>query len=604
MNILIFKPSLNDQQKNLEEFISFCKTQFYQQKRKYTWDNNYWKGLGVFIKLKSKYWETNNSMNDEFIDFAKAYILYQRCLTRKKTLKHEMLTLRIVEEALIKLTNSAHVKDCNYKVFDMAMSIVQKNYSESSSFRIGYYLEALSVFLSEKKLVSEFFIRWVNPLKRKEVEVFKPLSEIIGDNGKLSDLTSIEALASIFSKDDSLLSEIDLFVSSVFALLMCAPSRVSEILALPADCEITEQDKDGVEHYGLRFFSVKGYGADIKWIPTTMVPVAQKAVQRLRRISANARSIALWYEKKSSTVYRFDTCPDIDEDTPLTSVQVCQALGYDLNKKGDCVRKLKRLSLKSEEIFLHDDYSYTLNTLFKKIHDSPPPDSPYLDREKGIKYSNALCIINGNQFGNIRKVKFWEISVPSIYTVLHNIGVRKNTIPNIFERHGYFDSHGNPLSLHSHQARHLLDTFAHLGGLSDFDIARWSGRNDVYTNKYYNHVSEEHMKGYAIDISEQKQSTIEPFLGTDSGISVPNLDPDVHGAVLATEQGYCLHHYSIKPCSRFSGLDDTTGSGSTELTDLVDKLVYRTEQDKNDGVYGAEQWLELHLKYKEKLNKK
>ncbi len=54
----------------------------------------------------------------------------------------------------------------------------------------------------------------------------------------------------------------------------------------------------------------------------------------------------------------------------------------------------------------------------------------------------------------------------------------------------------------------------------------------------------------------------------------------------------------------FSGLDDTTGSGSTELTELVDKLVYRTEQDKNDGVYGAEQWLELHLKYKEKLNKK
>lgn len=78
---------------------------------------------------------------------------------------------------------------------------------------------------------------------------------------------------------------------------MCAPSRISEILALPADCEIVEQDKDGVEHYGLRFYSGKGYGADIKWIPTVMVPVAQKAVSRLRRLSANARAIALWHEK-------------------------------------------------------------------------------------------------------------------------------------------------------------------------------------------------------------------------------------------------------------------------------------------------------------------
>lgn len=112
------------------------------------------------------------------------------------------------------------------------------------------------------------------------------------------------------------------------------------------------------------------------------------------------------------------------------------------------------------------------------------------------------------------------------------------------------------------------------------------------------------MKGYAINISKQKQSTIEPFVGTDSRISDSNLDPNVQGAVLATEHGYCQHHYAIKPCSRFPGLDDTTGSGSVELADLVDKLAYKTEQDKNDGVYGAEQWLELHLKYKEKLNKK
>ncbi|ENB7539134.1 hypothetical protein ABIM55_004448, partial [Enterobacter hormaechei] len=256
------------------------------------------------------------------------------------------------------------------------------------------------------------------------------------------------------------------------------------------------------------------------------------------------------------------------------------------------------------EKFLYRDYSYTLKTLFQSIRNSPPPDFPFFDREKEIKYSNALCVINGCQFSEDKQTNFWQIHKPSVDSVIMEVGPKNKGGPNIFEKHGFFDICGKPLTLHSHQARHLLNTFAHLGGLSDFDIARWSGRNNLTSNRDYNHISEEHMKSYTINISEQKQSTIEPTMGTDCEISFSDPDPGVHGAVLATEHGYCQHHYAIKPCSRFPGLDDTTGSGSTELTDLVDKLVYRTEQDKNDGVYGAEQWLELHLRYKQKLNKK
>lgn len=66
---------------------------------------------------------------------------------------------------------------------------------------------------------------------------------------------------------------------------MCAPSRISEILALPCDCEITETDSNGVERYGLRFYSLKGYGADIKWIPDVMVPAAVRAIERLKKLS-------------------------------------------------------------------------------------------------------------------------------------------------------------------------------------------------------------------------------------------------------------------------------------------------------------------------------
>ncbi|QJU38550.1 DNA-binding protein [Serratia marcescens] len=605
MTVLIFKPSKDEQDKNVEEFIVFCKKLFNHQKRKYTWNDNVWDGLGTFIKLKTKHWDNGNSMNAEFIDFAKSYIVYQRGLSKKRNLKREMWVLKAIEASLIKLSGRACITDCNTIVFNLAVNILQKNYSESTAYGASIELEKFSAFLLEKKLVKDFFIGWVNPLRLKRVENYKPLSEVIGEKGKLSKLSAIEALACIFSKEDSELSEKDQYVSSVFALLMCAPSRISEILALPADCEIVEQDKDGVEHYGLRFYSGKGYGADIKWIPTVMVPVAQKAVSRLRRLSANARAIALWHEK-NSTIFRLPTCPDVDEEQPLTNVQVYQALGYEINKKYNysCKLKLKALFLNDKEKFLYRDYSYTLKTLFQSIRNSPPPDFPFFDREKEIKYSNALCVINGCQFSEDKQTNFWQIHKPSVDSVIMEVGPKNKGGPNIFEKHGFFDICGKPLTLHSHQARHLLNTFAHLGGLSDFDIARWSGRNNLTSNRDYNHISEEHMKSYTINISEQKQSTIEPTMGTDCEISFSDPDPGVHGAVLATEHGYCQHHYAIKPCSKFPGLDDTTGSGSVDLADFVDKLVCRTEQDKLDGVYGAEQWLELHLRYKQKLNKK
>jgi hypothetical protein len=80
---------------------------------------------------------------------------------------------------------------------------------------------------------------------------------------------------------------------------MCAPGRISEILSLPADCEITEKDDKGIERYGLRFFSAKGYAGDIKWIPTVMIPIAQKAIARLKKLSNHARFASRQWKAKA-----------------------------------------------------------------------------------------------------------------------------------------------------------------------------------------------------------------------------------------------------------------------------------------------------------------
>lgn len=40
-------------------------------------------------------------------------------------------------------------------------------------------------------------------------------------------------------------------------MLMSAPSRITEVLALPVDCEVCETDREGIERYGWRFSQEK-----------------------------------------------------------------------------------------------------------------------------------------------------------------------------------------------------------------------------------------------------------------------------------------------------------------------------------------------------------
>ncbi|EER5287193.1 hypothetical protein F6S33_005392, partial [Escherichia coli] len=162
-------------------------------------------------------------------------------------------------------------------------------------------------------------------------------------HSRLPDIKSVIAIAEIFSKRDEQLSSRDIFTTSVLALLMCAPSRISEILALPADCEITECDGKGIQRYGLRFFSAKGYEGNIKWIPTLMIPVAKKAISRLKELSSQARLLAAEIQKN-----------------------------YSNSTKG---------------------------TLKENI----PPDLFWYDREKKIKYSNALCLLTEGQLNQNKK---------------------------------------------------------------------------------------------------------------------------------------------------------------------------------------------------------
>ena len=527
-----------------------------------------------------------------------------------------MMALRCLEQSLLQVLNSGLIYNVTAVVFDEALQIGSKYFKGNVLAQCGIQLEKLSKFICEHNLVKSGYISWKNHVKQKVKNNYLPEIEDYHRNDKLPDESALLAIADIFSKNDELLSPRDKFTSSVFALLLCCPSRISEILALPADCEITQKDDKGVERYGLRFYSVKGYGPNIKWIPQVMIPVAKKAIRRLLSLSQNARELAQWCEKYPDKFYRHELCPKVDEKLKLTVVQVCHALGYPLHDRKSCVLKIKRTSLDGGKSFLNsNDYNYSLSDLWEMISSGFSRDFPWYDEEKSIKFSNALCLLIPRQLSLSQMSDIYSFYKPTngfFFRDIQDKTSHESGFKNIFARYGYYDDEGKPLHIRSHQPRHLLNTIAHYGEMSELDIAKWSGRINVNQNRVYNHVSEEDMldKIRAIKLNKSNYCKMESIPSNESPVDFDNL---YQGAIHLTEFGYCVHNYLVQPCSKINQFveynNETLNMKSVDrirlqsVREKVIQLINITQIAFENGDFGADKWLQHHKKNLERINK-
>ncbi|HDU5582263.1 TPA: DNA-binding protein [Klebsiella aerogenes] len=618
-NIILFKSKKQlTAEKNYNEFIKFCRYQLSGLTQTQDWEQYVWKGYVTFRKIGvgHKVFNSKDAMHEDFLDFAKAYIRYQHSLKPLKNYGAIMMALRCLEQALLQVLNSGLIYNVTAVVFDEAMQIGSRYFEGNVLAQCGIQLEKLSKFICEHNLVKSGYISWKNHVKQKVKNNYLPEIEDYHRNDKLPDETALLAIADIFSKNDELLSPRDKFTSAVFALLLCCPSRISEILALPADCEITQKDEKGIERYGLRFYSVKGYGPNIKWIPQVMIPVAKKAIRRLLSLSQNARAFAQWCEKYPDKFYRHELCPKVDEKLKLTVLQVCHALGYPLHDRKSCVLKIKRTSLDGGKSFLNsNDYNYSLSELWEMISSGFSRDFPWYDKEKSIRFSNALCLLNPRQFSLSQMSDIYSLYKPTkgfFFNDIQNKMRNESGFKNIFARYGYYDIEGKPLLIRSHQPRHLLNTIAHYGEMSELDIAKWSGRVNVNQNRVYNHVSEEDMldKIRAIKLNKSNYCKMESIPSNESPVDFDNL---YQGAIHLTEFGYCVHNYLVQPCSKINQFveynNETLNMKSVDrirlqsVREKVIQLINITQIAFENGDYGADKWLQYHKKNLERINK-
>ena len=143
------------------------------------------------------------------------------------------------------------------------------------------------------------------------------------------------------------------------------------------------------------------------------------------------------------------------------------------------------------------------------------------------------------------------------------------------------------------------------GGLSDLDIAKWSGRKDVRQNRAYDHVSARDKLALIRD-AVGDQSKMFGSLGYAPNVPAITRDEFANLKVMnahTTEFGYCIHDYASSPCQKHldclncNELVCIKGDSAREANirrqlEETRELLVAARKGVEDGVYGSNRWVE------------
>lgn len=606
-NVFLFVPKAQlSSRQHLDEFILMCRDRLTVFGADLDWYSNAWPGVGNFTKkgAPSRGYSADQLLNAGIIPFAKAYVRYQQGHNPNK-LKNEFKAIRCIEAALLEIKGSADITLTDISVLDEAAKVARTY--DASSYQAGISLVKLVEFLNESRIIPAP-IAWKNPIKKpKEIHRTDDVAKLRREE-KMPHDYMLEAMAEMFNND--LQGARDRFTTSIFALCMCAPSRITEVQDLPVNCLYREIDAKGIERTGLRFYAGKGYESDIKWIPTPMVQIAEEAVRRLTEMSEPGRKLAKWLESHPDKFYRHENCPNVGENQQLTNEQACQALGVSASGNArDALKTAFRGYEPYGEIYARKGF-VTLSFLNGFMHSKLPKGWPWLNKERHIKYSEALCCFRQNELRLDMPPRPIIVWAPGKSTFTSDINYIDGQERSIWERNGYKNPDGTPISMTSHQVRHYLNTLAQRGSLGQLDIAKWSGRANIHQNATYNHMTaDEHVEmareaGIGVALTKIRENT---------PVTLADLDAVGEGIAHITIFGFCVHDYSMVPCQKHRDCLNCTeqvcvkgDAGKLERLkshrESIRIQLIKAQAANEDGIYGADRWSQHQIKTLERVD--
>ena len=485
-------------------------------------------------------------LKEPFLSFTKAYLRYKQAMEPVKSLVPLIASMRLLEQALIEMTQTANPLNITTDVLNRAIAIGKENFTDPVVYRQGAFLQKVAQFISEKR-ISKIPIDWKNSAKRPNdaLRVGKKADD--RRNEKMPSERALEALPEIFLKATE---PKDILITSIIAILFGAPNRIGEVLLLQEYCEVVQKGLDGKEKYGLRWYPEKGAEPMVKWIIPSMVDVVKKAINQIRELTKEARKVAKWYEENPNDLYIPEELKYMRNKTLLTTKDICLIL-FGKELKG--VANLYKIYNIPYEI-VNKKIIVDFKALEKAILESLPKDFPYINKEKGFKYSETLLIQRLNEYNYIKSTILPSIDNFNIGFINDALGSRQGiSKSSIFERFGFKESNGDPIKVTTHQFRHYLNTLAQKGGASQLDIAKWSGRKEVSQNRAYDHVSANEMLllvQKAVGNEEMLMSQLNNIEGIKKKVVISR-DEYVQLKVRTahkTDFGVCIHDFSMMPC--------------------------------------------------------
>jgi hypothetical protein len=492
-NIVEFVPRADrDSRANLDAFIDMARDNLTAFGDGGAWSEDRWqqgKTVALFsAKGVAKGSYAYTPMADPFKQFAKAYIRYTYSHRPVVSLAMPLQALRCIEAALAECCGHADILLLRGAVMDTSAQKCREFYaSEDVWHKTGLVMQHLFEFCRIKGFAPSL-PQWKSPFKKPVI-----LTEDIGDAGKAhrdAKLPTNEvmlAVADLFAAADDAEAR---FYTSIFVLLMVAPSRISEVLALPLDCIGWEEDDQGERQMYLRWRAAKGKGPMKKWVIPAMHSVVEEAVCRLTEIGEPARAAAKFSYENPGTFMRHDGCAsasEVTEDEPLTPEEFGAAMVIRVNDKCRYADGSPRWTVFSNtkwimSLVADGPVTYTnLAAYVRKFYCGY--HWPHVNEAKSVFAWEALCLHRENEFHADFSVRPFSWRLAHVNDVNARIEYSKGL--SLFEKHGLKNADGTSIKLTTHQLRHWLSTMSERAGMDDYTLAQWAGRADAKHNRHY-----------------------------------------------------------------------------------------------------------------------
>jgi len=377
----------------------------------------------------------------------------------------------------------------------------------------------------------------------------------------------------------------------VIDLLIATGQRGNEIAVIPYDCWVERPIKNSAGQVvldgngnslvecGIRYFAEKQFQSRVHWLAESDIPLARRAVERLKILTEDQREIARWQEAHPGRLW------DYSPNKILTEIEVHHWLGFAKNK--DTNRSLFMYFARNG-IHPYDEKKHHSKAV-KRRYLAGDIERLLVPKLRGhsvltknvdgtlrveLKTSETLAIAFEGQFhfggrdANIFYILPRRVTLSDI-----NIALGANPLrSSIFSRRSLVEASGDPIKLTSHQPRHWRNTIYHLAGMSNVQQALALGRKSLDQNSFYQHSSiEENTAAHQEFLAFNSHHERIDFLHTgirskhiqgaltdsyhallaDKGTITAEAFLTVHATALhVTPFGGCVHDFSQAPCPK------------------------------------------------------